>query len=185
MEHYKRHLPHRQPPGQAIFLTWRLRGSLPANVIHELKNPKFSDPSKQFHHADCYLDTASNGPLWLEDPRVAQLVVKALKFGATGQKKYQLHAYVVMANHVHVLLTPLVPLRRITQSLKGFTAREANFLLRRTRKTFWQDESFDHWVRDAAEFARIATYIENNPVKAGLVTKPEKWPWSSARRTSP
>ncbi|MBI3663258.1 MAG: transposase, partial [Acidobacteria bacterium] len=88
------------------------------------------------------------------------------------------------ANHVHMLLTPLTPLRRITQSLKGFTAREANALLRRTRKTFWQDESFDHWVRGPAEFARIVTYIENNPVKAGLVAKAEHWPWSSARRTS-
>ncbi len=184
MEHYKRHLPHRQPPGQAIFLTWRLHGSLPGSVIRDLKNPKFSDPGKQFHHADCYLDTASSGPLWLKEPRIAQLVVTALQFGATEQKRYQLHAYVVMANHVHMLLTPWTPLRRITQSLKGFTAREANALLNRTRKTFWQDESFDHWVRDPAEFARIVTYIENNPVKAGLVAKAEHWPRSSARRTS-
>ncbi|MCL4523596.1 MAG: transposase [Acidobacteria bacterium] len=180
MEQYARHLPHWQPPGQAIFLTWRLHGSLPANVIRELKSSKFSDPGRQFHHADCYLDTASNGPLWLKDPRVAQLVVHALQFGSKEQNKYQLHAYVVMANHVHMLLSPLTPLRRITQSLKGFTAREANALLRRTGRRFWQDESFDHWVRDLEEFARIVTYIENNPVKAGLVAKPELWPWSSA-----
>ena len=68
----------------------------------------------------------------------------------------------------------------ITKNLKGYTAREANRLLGRTGQPFWQDESFDHWSRDRAEFVRIVAYIENNPVKAGLVKRPEEWIWSSA-----
>ena len=55
------------------------------------------------------------------------------------------------------------------QGLKGYTAREANRLLGRTGQPFWQGESYDHWVRDETEFIRIIAYIENNPVKAGLV----------------
>jgi putative DNA methylase len=71
-------------------------------------------------------------------------------------------------------------LSQITRSLKGSTAREANKLLDRTGQPFWQDESYDHWARDDDEFSRIIAYIENNPVKAGLVLKPEDWQWSSA-----
>ena len=69
---------------------------------------------------------------------------------------------------------------RITKRLKGSTARDANRLLDRQGKTFWQDECFDHWTRNEAEFYRIISYIENNPVAARLVTRPEDWPWSSA-----
>jgi len=88
---------------------------------------------------------------------------------------------VVMANHVHLLIEPSVPLARITKVLKGFTARRANQLLGRTGERFWQEESYDHWVRNEQEFYRIAAYIERNPVAAGLVEKPEDWAWSSAR----
>jgi len=64
--------------------------------------------------------------------------------------------------------------------LKGVTARDANSILSRKGKHFWQDESFDHWVRSPREFDRIRTYIEMNPVSAGLASCPEDWPWSSA-----
>src|SRR5437762_3782894 len=85
-----------------------------------------------------------------------------------------------MANHVHLLITPLVEVSKITHSLKRFTAREANRLLGFTGQPFWQDESYDHLVRQAGEFDRISLYVENNPVSAGLVTEPEDFPWSSA-----
>ena len=64
---------------------------------------------------------------------------------------------------------------------KSYTARQANKLLGRTGEPFWQRESYDHWVRDEAEHRRIISYIENNPVKAGLVNSPRKYPWSSAK----
>jgi REP element-mobilizing transposase RayT len=60
---------------------------------------------------------------------------------------YHLHAYVVMPNHIHVLLAPRVPMARITAGIKGVSARDANANLGRARQPFWQDESFDHWVR--------------------------------------
>ena len=85
-----------------------------------------------------------------------------------------------MANHVHVLVTPHVDLSTMMHSLKGFSAREANRLLGRTGEPFWQGESYDHWVRDQREFDRVGRYIENNPVSAGLVLKPEDYRWSSA-----
>jgi len=85
-----------------------------------------------------------------------------------------------MANHVHALLTPKIEVRRLMNGLKGATARAANAILNRTGKRFWQDESFDHWVRNEAQFVRMKNYIERNPVAAGLVARPEDWPWSSA-----
>ena len=86
-----------------------------------------------------------------------------------------------MANHVHALLLPLVSPPRLLQALKGSTARAANRILGRTGETFWQAESYDHWVRDEREMERIAAYIENNPVQAGLAARPEDYAWSSAR----
>jgi REP element-mobilizing transposase RayT len=89
-----------------------------------------------------------------------------------------------MANHVHVLLLPQSPPSRLLQSLKGCTAREANRVLGRTGEVFWQAESYDHWVRDDRELTRIASYIENNPVRASLVARAEDYPWSSARTSA-
>jgi putative transposase len=82
-----------------------------------------------------------------------------------------------MPNHVHVLVTPLVPVPRIMHSLKGFTARAANQVLDRTGLAFWQRESYDHWVREG-EFERIKRYIEVNPVKAGLAREIGEYRWS-------
>jgi len=85
-----------------------------------------------------------------------------------------------MANHVHVLLFPLISPSRLLKSLKGFTARQANRLLNRTGEPFWQKESYDHWVRNEAEWNRIAAYIEENPVRAGSASTAQDYPWSSA-----
>jgi REP element-mobilizing transposase RayT len=87
-----------------------------------------------------------------------------------------------MANHVHLLITPKVDVSKITQSLKGFTAHEANRVLGLTGQTFWQRESYDRLVRDDREFNNILRYIELNPVRAGLVTDPGEFPWSSRGR---
>jgi putative transposase len=139
-------------------------------------------PAEEFRLAEKLLDRPSQGPLWLKNPAVADAVIKLLLQAASEFRRYDLHAYSVMANHVHVLLTPLARVRNITRALKGLTAQAGNRILRRTGQRFWQDESFDHWVRDEAQFVRIKKYIENNPVKAGLVAKAEDWPWSSASK---
>src|SRR4029079_5894564 len=93
--------------------------------------------------------------------------------------RYQLHAFVVMANHVHMLVTPTVASTKWLGPLKGYTAHHANRILGRAGH-FWQDESYDHLVRSGAEFERIRAYIENNPVSAGLVGAAEDFRWSSA-----
>jgi REP element-mobilizing transposase RayT len=177
---YRRNLPHWQPEETAIFLTWRLYGSLPNGFVSHLGKWK-SEPRKQFLSAERALDAASSGPLWLKDPEIASCAERAIRFGAE-LGHYTLRAYVVMPNHVHALLEPIVPLHKLMGGIKGVSARDANAKLGRTGKPFWQDESFDHWIRDAAQFARTKTYIECNPVKARLCAKPEDWPWSSAHK---
>jgi putative transposase len=116
----------------------------------------------------------------MKDPRVADCIVAVIKRGENPLAQYELHAYVVMANHIHILITPKISAAKITNGLKGVAAREANKILGRIGTHFWQDESFDRWVRNESEFERIKTYIECNPVTAGLVKNPEDWPWSSA-----
>ena len=128
---------------------------------------------------DRYLDAARSGPVFLKQDAIAQRVVDSLFKGAE-LGHYQLGPFAIMANHVHVLLLPLISPSRLLQSLKGFTAREANKVLGRTGEQFWRRESYDHWVRDESEWNRIARYIERNPVKAGLVAQMEDYPWSSA-----
>jgi len=96
-------------------------------------------------------------------------VVEAIHFNGDTLGQYILHAFVVMPNHVHLLITPKIPLPKITKSLKGITASRANAMLGFTDGRFWQEESYDHEVCREGGFERIRKYIENNPVRAGLV----------------
>jgi REP element-mobilizing transposase RayT len=108
------------------------------------------------------------------------MTVEAIRYRQQHLRHYHLHAYAVMANHVHLLVTPSVEVSKMMQSLKRFTAREGNRILARTERPFWQDESYDRLVRDEQEFQRIVRYIEMNPVNAGLAATPAEFPWSSA-----
>ena len=65
------------------------------------------------------------------------------------------------------------------KDIKGFSARSINKLLGETGKV-WQPDYFDRYIRDAKHFATAVRYIENNPVKAGFVAKPEDWRFGSA-----
>ncbi|HXC32142.1 MAG TPA: transposase [Verrucomicrobiae bacterium] len=150
-----------------------------------LRQERRFSSGKNFVRADRALDKARAGPQWLKEPEIASRVVAALYRGDHKLRQYALYSFVVMPNHVHVLLNPCLELERITNGLKGATAREANRVLGRTGHHFWQDESYDHWIRDSAQFDRVRLYIERNPVAAGLVEQPEDWPWSSASRTAP
>ena len=183
MTYYERNLPHWQPHHAEIFLTWRLCGSLPAEVVARLRLERVA--GRQFARAERFLEKNSAGPLWLQDRRIAELVEATLLRGDKELGQYSLIAYVVMPNHVHLLIEPRDPIGRITNGLKGVSAREANRVLGRTGQPFWQDESFDHWVRTPGERSKIISYIEHNPVKAKLCARPVEWLWSSAgRRTS-
>ena len=175
---YRRNLPHWQPERATLFVTWRLYGSFPEGFAAHLRK-WHGDPRVQFLNCERILDSGSSGPLWLKDPEIATIAEQAILRGA-DLGHYALRAYAVMPNHIHVLIDPLVPLDKLMSGIKGASARYANSRLGRTGKPFWQDESFDRWVRDEAEFMRTRTYIENNPAKAGLCAKPEDWRWSSA-----
>ena len=171
-----RRLPHYDSIDRPVFVTWRLASSLPANRSF----PSANTAGRAFLAMDRLLDTASDGPLYLRHPDIARTVVEAIRYQDHGLAHYRLHAYAVMPNHVHLLVSPHTPVSRFMQSLKRFTAREGNRVLSRTGQTFWQDESYDRLVRDEREYERILRYIEMNPVRAGLAATPEEFPWSSA-----
>jgi len=116
MSYYQRNLPHWHPDGAPLFVTWRLFGSLPASRPHILPAEA---PGQVFRAIDRELDRAACGPSWLKDPRVAECVAAALRFGQQQLGFYDLAAYVVMPNHVHALLRPHVSLARITGTVKG------------------------------------------------------------------
>jgi putative transposase len=169
--------PHWQPRGRAVFVTWRIFGSLPAGFSEHVKKWS-STPQQEFLDTERLLDAAVCGPHWLSDPEIADIAEQAILSGESVGH-YALRSYVVMPNHVHVLLEPLMPLQSLTCEIKGVSARFANAKLGRSGQHFWQDESFDHWIRNSCQLARTKAYIENNPVKAHLRTRPEDWPWSS------
>jgi len=106
--------------------------------------------------------------------------VEALLYGENVRRFYELHGWVVMPNHVHVIFQPHTELSSIMRWLKGRTSRVANQILGRTGTPFWQNESFDHWIRSAEELEYLIEYVENNPLRAGLVEAKEQWRWSSA-----
>ena len=88
--------------------------------------------------------------------------------------------WVVMPSHLHILyIGGQVGMRELLTDFKRWTARQANQLLGRTGQRFWQDEWFDHWSRSADETDRIAHYIRQTPVRAGLVDDAEAWPYGS------
>jgi REP element-mobilizing transposase RayT len=206
--HMRGYLPHVKREGASYFVTFRLADSLPLEVLVKYQSER-AERLNRFHAAqnsskklgtaspnselldqierdyfrklEAYLDKGA-GICWLKRPDIANLVADALRFfdGA----RYRLDAWVVMPNHVHVVLWPMPnhTLSAIVQSWKRFTAREANKALNRTGQPFWQPEPFDHWIRNDEEHARCCRYALNNPVKARLCASPEDWKWSSAWR---
>lgn len=152
----KRRLPHWELHGSAYFVTFRTQ----------------PDVGQAFRF---------DSPSGIGRARVVQA---ALHFHE-GQR-YDLHAYVVMPDHVHLILAPLGAwsLAKTTQGIKGYTARVLNQLMGR-RGPFWQDESFDHLIRDEADWLDKVEYVRNNPVNAGLVGKPEEYPFVSVGHFRP
>ena len=126
---------------------------------------------------DRLLDREACGPLYLRIPGIAAIVADAIREG--GREDYSLHSWVVMPNHVHLLITPLTNVSALLRRLKGVTAYRANQAPMR-KGPFWQHESYDRLVRDDREFRRIQDYIVQNPVKAGLAASAELYEWSSA-----
>ncbi len=185
---YTRSLPHWQQAGAAYFVTFRLVDSLPkevfnrwreeldvalretahaANASESEKREAAERISEDYHEKlERHLDEGI-GACWLRNPEVSAIVENALRH--FDGDRYLLGSYVIMPNHVHVLVRPAMEhkLPDILQSWKSFTAKEANKSLGRSGG-FWQDESFDHIVRDEQQLQKFSRYIEENPLKAGL-----------------
>jgi putative transposase len=184
---HRRNLPHLFMDGGTLFLTYRLAGSLPAVVIDKLRmdherqqkqKPGLKNKDGVFLSYDQLLDEQKNKIHHLADPRIAKIC--ADQFHYYNGKDYELDAFCIMSNHIHVAFTlkpGARPVSKIMHSIKRYTARESNKILGRSGK-FWQDESYDHLVRDEQELSRIKDYIINNPVKAGLVKDWRDWKWT-------
>ncbi|RYF77544.1 MAG: hypothetical protein EOO39_03685 [Cytophagaceae bacterium] len=199
---YHRKLPHLQPLHGTFFVTFRLHGTLPAEIRRALqeefeeekRRQELSDKAfaesidvisrRYFGKYDDWLDKQKSGPTYLNRKEVAQLVADSLVFHDAD--RIDLIAYCIMPNHVHVVFTLIGgqkengkanSLSSFMQSVKSFSAKRANKALG-LAGNFWEKESYDRCVRDDDELIRIVRYTLTNPVKAGLCEQWRDWLWS-------
>ena len=187
-------LPHWRQDGCTYFVTFRQVDSLPQTVRNELTleretwlrqngiDPDRDDWKQQFsklseeeqreyeREIGIRLNKALDkgyGSCQLKQRDLAELVADALQFH--HKKRVWTGDFVIMPNHVHALLTPIsgFELEGILHSIKSFTANRINKAIN-AEGTFWQEESYDHIVRDPAQLERFQKYIRNNPEKANL-----------------
>ncbi len=177
-----RHLPHWRQDGTTYFVTYRLADSLPAEKIGRWQaerdawitahpRPWTAELAEEFHdrfgeRLNRWLD-AGEGSCLLKRPDLAEIVEGSLRH--FDSERYVLDWFVVMPNHVHALVTPLASfeLGQILQGWRSFTAHQINKLIGRTGP-LWQDEVFDHIVRNSAAWEKFADYIRKNPANARL-----------------
>jgi REP element-mobilizing transposase RayT len=181
--HCRGKFPHREyKPLQ--FITYRLYDSVPQKLIdawkEELKVTEMTmsnDPKVEAlrKRIDKYED-AGYGQCFLQDPRIASMIQENL-FHFNGVR-YNVLNWCIMPNHVHVLIEVKEgwTLSTIMHGWRSYTAHQANIILGRTGD-FWMDEYFDRYIRDEKHLETVVNYIDNNPVKAGLVDEAHKWPW--------
>ncbi|MBL0034464.1 MAG: transposase [Flavobacteriales bacterium] len=204
-------LPHVESSQLLQHVCYRLADSLPEPVVQQMEDelkslpPSLRDPEKE-RRVNAYLD-AGHGSCVLRDPEIARLVERT--FLHFHGQRYQIHAWCVMPNHVHVLFQPLGTwtMSKIVASWKSFTGRRISAFvqtglepglggaglepggpggrspgLQPGATRIWQREYFDRYIRDEVQYANVVDYIHNNPVKAGLVAEPQQWASSSAAR---
>lgn len=201
----RRHLPHWDVEGAPYFITACLDGSIPASGMRDLAayqdqlklKPRPQDISPAdwehrlhklwFARMDELLDFQP-AVRHFERAEIAKIVTDSISYFA--EVRYQSIAWVVMPSHIHWVFQPLPafceslpkgksPREVIMHSLKSFTAKECNKVLG-LQGRFWQQESYDHWIRDDEELERVIAYILHNPVRAGLAVSPERYRNSSA-----
>jgi REP element-mobilizing transposase RayT len=183
------YLPHVEESEGIYFLTFRLADSLPSSVLsgwkQELHRKQYGICDHRHLKAldyeykakvQSYLDQ-SYGQCWLRIPEIASVVDGAIRY--FNHQRYELLAWTIMPNHVHVLFQLHAPynVRSVMHSWKSFTAHEANKLLRRTGE-FWQPEYFDRLITSSRQLEFTLRYILNNPVKAGFCKEVSEWRWT-------
>jgi REP element-mobilizing transposase RayT len=189
------YLPHWTREGAIYAVTFRLADSLPRSVLDawlserrdivrtaEQMGRPLSEHEQQrlqslhSERVEAYLD-AGHGECWLRQPAIAELVANAL-LHFDGQR-YEMHAWCIMPNHVHLILQPLLThtLQALMHSWKSFTSKAANRVLGRAGE-FWQTEYYDHLIRGEDDYAHALRYLMGNPIVAGL----SDWPWIWTRQ---
>lgn len=187
--HSRGYLPHFESSDIAQHVTFHLADSLPQTVLLRLEVELKSLPAEKQDverrkRVDAWID-AGHGSCTLRKPAIANMVQESLL--AIDSQRYRLLAWAVMPNHVHVLFQPMNgwTVAKIVASWKKFTARKICDNQRNSGEEpsapVWHREYWDRFIRDQTHFSQLVEYIHMNPVRAGLVVKPETWPWSSAR----
>lgn len=188
---YTRHLPHWRKAGTCYLSTFRLRDSLPAEVVARMKaeektwQQRLAEAAlnnhgrlpgdemdawdafqrKRLRKLDLLLDEG-HGECLLRHPEHREVLVEALHH---GERRVEILAYAIMPNHAHVLCRPLPghALESLMGSWKRRSSQRIHHALGRTG-SFWQDESWDRIIRDAEHYATAVRYIAKNPVVARL-----------------
>ncbi len=183
---YKRRLPHWELEGSTYFITFHVLPDIaklyPLINPERLRYPTQNDPVGHAFQPASFQPAFTNlgdvGHAFQPASPPASIVEESIWFGYG--ERYFLDAYVVMPDHVHLLLTPLPEWRlgKILMGMKGYTAWEINKIIKR-KGSYWQDENFDHLIRNEADWLDKFHYIHENPVRAGLVEKAEDYPFSS------
>jgi REP element-mobilizing transposase RayT len=170
-------LPHWELDDATYFITFRLKDSLPLDVVRRLRSERqrlirtATNPAERaeidrlfFNEFDGELDRGG-GSCFLSEH--AGVIADALRF--FDGSRYELLAWCVMPNHVHVLIHLMrgSDLSRVVHSWKSYTSHQIG------KGEIWQAEYFDRIVRDARELRRVIRYVRGNPTKAGL----RDWPW--------
>ena len=163
--HYHRRLPHIQKADADVFITFCTGGR---EVLPEA--------ARELVLAHCLRE---GGII----PFAGESVARAPSPANTAVPRIQLHAVVVMPDHIHLLMKPLrdengwpFPLVDILQCFKSTTAHRVNKLIGKSGP-LWEEESFDHVLRSDEWLRDKCGYIRQNPVEAGLVRVPEEYPW--------
>lgn len=177
------YLPHLDIAGRPQFVTWRLADSVPESLIDQWREEvallkEAGEKDRVLSRIEKYCDLGF-GACHLAKPAAARIVQESL-FHDHGIR-YELHAWSIMPNHVHALLTPRenVPLEEIMRVGKSVTATAINKLVG-LKGRLWEPDYFDRLIRDPDHFDRVRHYIEWNPVKAKLCQDPVLFSWSSA-----
>jgi REP element-mobilizing transposase RayT len=175
--HRRGYLPHFDADAVVQTVTFRLADSLPREMYEALLNT-VCDRQERRERIEAMIDNG-RGTCLLAEPANAPVVQNAIRH--FDGSRYRLIAWVVMPNHVHVMMEQTAGHRLgdIVHSWKRFSARRIN-KFRKVKGAIWASDYFDRFVRDSDHYERAIAYIENNPVKAGLVGSPERWPYSSS-----
>ena len=186
----RRRLFHCDISGAYQVITYRLGDSLPAVVLSSCREHGrlAHEKTQRRKQIEKYLD-AGYGSCILKIPAVASIVIDSWQY--FHNEHYELIAYVVMPNHVHLLVKtyPDYPLRNIVHSWKSYTAKEINKCISHGRDAHapgflhksevWQANYWDRLIRHEKHFNSMINYIHENPVKAGLCLQAEDWLRSS------